>query len=230
MRKKLQIIIMLLIGIISGCLFSQEKTQSLYLKGETDGIEIKIRLLSSMILDYDKYDSIDKFQNHLGSIYSSIPDDYNMLVIAASNNFPVEIINNSQKSVQFNEFYDSLTFIVDGRQMLYDIKVIGNEYPKKLFPNGKVLFTIESLYSEQDLMSDILQLKLGNTNCIYNDNFAKAYLLNYYPMIIDYALKKGKDVTPEKIKQFLSESSKSFYAVYELGVEKKEVYLSLVYE
>lgn len=229
MKKKF-IIIMLLIGIFSSYLFAEEKTKQLYLKGETDGIEIKISLLSSMIIGYDKYDTIDKFQEHLSSIYSSTPDDYNMLVVAASNNFPVEIINNSSKSVQFNEFYDTLTFIVEGRQMEYDIKVIGNEYPKKLFPNGKVLFTIKSLYTEQDLMRDMVQLKLGNTNCIYNDNFAKAFLLNYYPMILDYGFKKGKDLTSDKIEASLKEVSKLFYAVYELGVEKKEIYLSLAYE
>lgn len=181
-------------------------------------------------MGYEYFKTPLELQDYFTKYFTSKPDNYNMMLLAVSNHFPVEVVNNSNKSVQFNEYNDSLTFIIDGRQMLYDLQVENNDYPKKIFPSGKVLFTIKSLYSEQDCMYDAMQIQLGNNKALQNDNFAKVFLLNQYPSIIDYVIKRGKDMTQEKIDQILETSSKSFYAVYELGMEKKEIYLYPVYE
>ncbi len=228
--KKRKLFLFLIFTLFCNLMFAEENNKYLYLKGEADGVEIRIRLLSEIVLGYENYKTPLELQEYFNKYFTSKPNDYNMMLLAVSNHFPVEIINNSDKSVQFNEYNDSLTFVIDGRQMLYDLKVENNDYPKKIFPSGKVLFTIKSLYSEQDCVYDAMQIQLGNNKVLQNENFVKAFILNQYPSIMDYGIKKGKEMTQGKIDQIMETFSKSFYAVYELGIENKEIYLYPVYE
>ena len=228
--KKRKLFLFLIFTLFCNLMFAEENNKYLYLKGEADGVEIRISLLSEIVLGYENYKTPLELQEYFNKYFTSKPNDYNMMLLAVSNHFPVEIINNSDKSVQFNEYNDSLTFVIDGRQMLYDLKVENNDYPKKIFPSGKVLFTIKSLYSEQDCVYDAMQIQLGNNKVLQNENFVKAFILNQYPSIMDYGIKKGKEMTQGKIDQIMETFSKSFYAVYELGIENKEIYLYPVYE
>ena len=231
--KRIKWVLSIVFVMMCAFMFAEENDKHLYLKGEMEGIEIKIMLLSKGSLNYDGFKSNDDALNYMQYYYKDGTGNYDptaMLDVCAINSFPVEIYNNSKNSIRFSKYNDSLTFIVNGQQMDYPINVDG-DYPAKVFPSSKVVFTIKSLYTLNDYLRDSIEVfQLGTKNYLNNENLAKMYLLNLYPMVIDFGIKKGKTNTPDVIQKAVSEMRKAFFAVYELGMEKKEIYLYLTYE
>ena len=185
----------------------------LYLKGEIDGIEIRIKLLSEKTYElswlYNTSFTPKKFYEYLDD-----PANFHMgvfLELSKENNYPVEIKNNSAKSVRFNKLYDSLVFMVGSLEMPYNIDAIDNKYPEILNPSESFNFTIKSLLNQNPFSFEL---------------YYKSYAINKLPLITDYLIRE--EITTEE--QAIATITKSFGATYTIGLEQKKINLVPVFE
>ncbi len=200
-----------LIGFLNRASDGYEK--HLYLKGEIDGVEIRIKLLSEKSYSFSWLSDVSfipsKFYEYLND-----PANFHMgvfLELSKENNYPVEIKNTSAKSVRFNKLYDSLVFMIDSLEMPYTIDVFDDKYPEVLKPSESCSFTIKSLLNQKPFSFEL---------------YYKSYNINKLPLMIDYLIRE--EITTEA--QAISSLAKSFGATYSIGLEKKKINLIPVFE
>ena len=143
--KKRIIGFMFFISISMCCVYANE--HHLYLKGESDGISIKIRLLDKYDLSpfYSVFNSSDDFLNEFLLKYQKDLSIFHHISRIATNDFPIEIKNNSGKKIILDNKYDSLYFSVG-----VTIKDFDSNYSCDLVSQNEKKTIIHSLYTEDE--------------------------------------------------------------------------------
>lgn len=233
MKKRLQQLLFILFLFTSSLTYAEEK--HLYLKGESDGIEIRIKLLDKYSFKefYSDFSSREQFNTFLEKCITNKTLEKHTMIIA-TNDFPVEVKNNSDKAITFSKQNDRLKVFVDSHGtsvelMRYQKKdSVTNDYPRyTVLPNKNVSFLIDSRYPYDDFYRDFKEY-VYDFDSDLNRRFT--HLVNICASDFDYVsfyyFQKG--VSIKAINASLSDSY--FYAVYYLAQENKEIYLYLTYE
>ena len=208
MKRKLYSSLWILFFLVNSLVYAEEKY--FYLKGESDGIQIKIKMLSKYTLDYEKFKSYNE-------LWTFLADDSNFFMgkglEICLNDFPVEIINRSGKSIKFSRTSDSLTFILDGKvQIPYYIYIDEEKgcYPDILEPNENCSFIMEPLLLKTDFSYEL---------------YYHIYNIHKFLVLADYQIKQKI-----KTEDTIIESIKILSAVFRTGIGMKTINLYPVYE
>ena len=213
-EKKYYILVIML--FVCNFFFAETKKEhNVYLKGEKNGIEVRIKILTQYKYDYGLYSSIDDF------LYSSSRREPKNALLVSTNSFLVEITNKSSLSIQLNNSQDSLSFICNGIQISQELEVEDGSFPNKIFSGSKVSFYIKPIYTLEDYYETSKLIELGKDVSKYTKKLGDAHTINFGASLVDFSLKNGRG------SYFIYYSDK-FYAVYSIG--GNEIYLYLSYE
>ena len=155
-------------------------------------------------------------------------------MILATNDFPVEIKNNSEKAITFSKQNDRLKVFVDSHGTSVELMMHQKEdpgthsYPQyTVLPNKSGSFLIDSRYPYDDFYRDFKEYIY---DAALDANRRFTHLVNLCASDFDYFsfyyLQRG--VSIKVINDSLRTSY--FYAVYYLAQENKEIVLYLTYE
>ena len=229
-----KIMLFLLFLILHSSLFANDKVPRCYLMGNLDGIEIRIKLLTKYNLChfYDVFDTSDDFYNFIIDCSKNL-DIYRYIARIGTNDFPVEIKNNSSRIIKTDAKSDYVKFLTPDMTIL---KNFAETYSTSISPHSESQSIIFSQYSEKEYNNGLY--KTPQIGISEQRRIRDAYSLNSLFCLNDFD-------TYNFIRQFSASMDESklivlknahpilnleHWAVYYLGEEKKEIYLDLVYE
>ena len=218
-------------------IFANDKNPRCYLIGNLDGIEIRIKLLSKYNLCnfYDVYDTSDGFYNFIIECSKNL-DIYRYLARIGTNDFPVEIKNNTSRTIKTNAETDYLKFLTSDKTIL---KNFAETYSTSLSPHSEKKSIIYSQYSENEYNNGLYKTpQIGRNEQV---KIRDAYYLNALFCLNDFdtynfirqfsaSMDEAKLIALKNAHPIMDYKGQEHWAVYYLGEEKKEIYLDLIYE